>query len=97
MIGLEILVKIVPTKRYEFLQTFELMVQRKPKMPEMSGRAGQSLFEKSDEPNCFLWMEEWRSAEKLASYRKSDHFRSLLGAVDVLGHLVSIRTHEIKE
>lgn len=97
MIGLEILVKIVPTKRYEFLQTFALMVRRKPKMPEMSHRVGQSLFENTDEPNCFLWMEEWTSADKLASYRKSDHFRSLLGAVDVLGHLVNIRTYEIKE
>ena len=69
MIGLEILIKISPGKRYEFLQTFVLVAQSKAKMqPEVSHRASQTLFEKTDEPNCFLWMEEWSSADKLASY-----------------------------
>ena len=97
MVGLEILVKISPGKRYEFLQTFALMARRKSVIPEVSHRTGQTLFEKIEEPNCFLWLEEWDSADRLASYRKSDHFRSLIGAVDVLGQLIRIRTHDIKE
>lgn len=97
MVGLEVLVKISPGKRHEFLQTFALMAKRKSIMVEMRHRARQTLFEKTDEPNCFLWTEEWDSAEKLAFYRKSDQFRSLLGAVDVLGRLVRIKTYEIKE
>ncbi len=97
MVGLEILLKISPEKRYEFLQTFALMVQRKSVAPGTRHRTSRSLFEKIDEPNCFLWTEEWDTADRLASYRRSDHFKSLLGAVDVLGRLIRIRTHDIKE
>jgi quinol monooxygenase YgiN len=97
MVGLEILLKISPEKRYEFLQTFALMAQRKSVAPGMRHRTSRALFEKMDEPNCFLWKEEWDTADRLASYRQSDHFKSLLGAVDVLGQLIRIRTHDIKE
>lgn len=97
MVGLEVLVKIHPGKRHEFLHTFSLMAKMKPVRAEMRHRIRQALFENTGEPNCFLWTEEWDSAERLALYRESDHFRSLLGAVDVLGSLVRIKTYELKE
>jgi quinol monooxygenase YgiN len=89
MIGLEILVKIQPEKRYEFLQTFEILTQANHKARDC---IEQTLFEKSNEPNSFLWIEDWKNSESLESYRQTEKFRSLLGAIDVLGSLVKIRT-----
>ena len=89
MVGLEILVKIQPEKRYEFLQTFEIMTQSTRKARDC---IRQTLFEKSNEPNAFLWIEDWKNRESLESYRQTEKFRSLLGAIDVLGSLLKIRT-----
>jgi quinol monooxygenase YgiN len=94
MVGLEILAKIQPKKRYEFLQTFELMTQSNHKARNC---IRQTLFEKSNEPNSFLWIEEWKNNESLESYRQTEKFRSLLGAIDVLGSLVKIRTFTLIE
>ena len=94
MVGLEILVKIQPEKRFEFIQTFEFMTRSNHKA---RGCIGQTLFEKSNEPNSFLWMEEWKNNESLGSYRQTERFRSLLGAIDVLGSLVKIRTFTLIE
>jgi len=50
MVGLEILAKIQPKKRYEFLQTFELMTQSNHKARAASdrrflkGRMNPTLF-----------------------------------------------------
>jgi quinol monooxygenase YgiN len=89
MVGLEILVKIQPEKRFEFIQTFEFMTQTSYKARDC---IEQTLFEKSNEPNSFLWIEDWKNNESLESYRQTEKFRSLLGAIDVLGSLVKIRT-----
>ena len=89
MVGLEILVKIQPDKRFEFIQTFDLMTQSNRKARNC---IGQTLFEKSNETNSFLWVEDWKNRESLESYRQTEKFRSLLGAIDVLGSLVKIRT-----
>lgn len=88
MVGLEILVKIQPEKRFEFLQAFELLIQ-----PNASTRdcIEQTLFEKTGEPNAFLWREDWKNDESLEARRQTEQFRSLLGAVEILGTLVMIR------
>ena len=51
MVSLEILAKIQPGKRYEFLQTFEILTQANRKARYC---IEQTLFEKSNEPNSFL-------------------------------------------
>ncbi len=94
MVGLEILVKIQPEKRFEFIQAFGLMTQSNHKA---SGCIEQTMFEKSNEPNVFLWIEEWKNSESLTSYRQTERFRSLLGAIDVLGSLLKIRTFSLIE
>jgi quinol monooxygenase YgiN len=94
MVGLEILVKIQPAKRFEFIQAFELLTQSKHKARNCTG---QALFEKIEEPNAFLWMEDWKNNESLESYRRTEQFRSLLGAVEVLGSLIKIRTFTLTE
>jgi quinol monooxygenase YgiN len=57
----------------------------------------QTLFEKSNESNSFLWIEEWKNNESLESYRQTDKFRSLLGAMEVLGSLIKIRMFTLAE
>jgi quinol monooxygenase YgiN len=94
MVGLEILAKIQPQNRYEFLQTFEILTQTNHKARDC---IKQTLFEKSNESNSFLWIEEWKNSESLESYRQTDRFRSLLGAMEVLGSLIKIRTFTLKE
>ncbi len=94
MVGLEILVKIQPAKRFEFIQAFELLTQPKHKSRNC---IGQALFEKIEEPNAFLWMEDWKNGESLESYRRTEQFRALLGAVEVLGSLIKIRTFTLTE
>jgi quinol monooxygenase YgiN len=89
MVGLEIQVKIQPEKRYEFLQALETLTQTNRKTRDC---IEQTLFEKSNEANAFLWVEDWKNSESLESYRQTEKFRSLLGAIDVLGSLVKIRT-----
>jgi len=94
MVGLETLVKIQPEKRVEFLQAFELLTQ-----PSRNTRncIEQTLFEKTGEPNAFLWKENWKTEESLSAYRQTEQFRSLLGAVEVLGTLVKIRKVTLTE
>ncbi len=88
MVGLEILAKIQPEKRFEFLQAFELLTQTNTNTRDCIER---TLFEKTVEPNAFLWREEWENDESLNAHRQTEQFRSLLGAVDVLGTLIGIR------
>jgi quinol monooxygenase YgiN len=94
MVSLEILAKIQPGKRYEFLQTFEILTQANHKARDC---IEQTLFEKSNEPNSFLWIEDWKNSESLESYRQTEKFRSLLGAMEVLGSLIKIRTFILTE
>ncbi len=87
MVGLEILVKIQPEKRFEFLQAFELLTQ-----PNRNSQCiEQTLFEKAGEPNAFLWREDWENDESLNTYQQTELFSSLLGAVEVLGTMIMIR------
>lgn len=92
MVGLEISVKIQPEKRVEFLQAVELLTQPNP---NTRGCTEQTLFEKTGEPNMFLWREDWENNKSLDAHRQTQQFRSLLGAVEVLGTLIRIRKFTI--
>jgi quinol monooxygenase YgiN len=94
MVGLEILIKIQPEKRFEFLQTFELLIQQKNKHQDC---IEQTLFEKAGEPNVFVWQEDWKDETSLKAYRQTERFRSLLGAIEVLGSLIKIRKISLTE
>ena len=94
MIGLEILVKIQPEKRAEFLQVFD-MLKTIDHLEER--RVTLELFEQIKEPNTFLWLEHWNNGESLAGYYEENKFRALMGAIDVLGQLIQKREFFIKE
>jgi quinol monooxygenase YgiN len=83
VVGLELRISIKPEKRTEFLHMRE-MLQRKVQ-PE--GCVDQKIYEEVDGSNHFLWSERWIEKDPLDEYMKSEDFRMLLGAVEVLGEL----------
>ena len=91
MHGLELRIRIKPDKRMEFLQMRE-MLQGKERSPNC---VDQKIYEEVDGSNSFLWTERWKSKSPLVKYMKSDDFRMLLGAVEVLGELEDMKTVEL--
>ncbi len=89
---LEICVSIKDNKRQEFLQMFELLSGT---AFQINGRTDKRIYEEIKRPNHFLWTEEWNDADSRDNYFHSDRFRSLLGAIQVLGKLDRIRMGEL--
>ena len=76
------------THRRELLQTLEDLRDR--------FAAGEAdcvcdFFEDLSEPNRFMWTEWWTKSEKVDQAMESRRFRTLLGAIKVLGTLESVR------
>ena len=94
MIALEVMFKIYPEKRSEFLLAIDMV--RKTGHPE-ENRSGMELFELVRESNTFLWLEHWEDTEFLNNYCTQNKFRALMGAIDVLGKLIHKRTLLITE
>ncbi len=94
MVGLEIQVRVAKEKRQEFLQTSEFLAQAKDRKDAC---VGQTLFEEVGELNRFLYVEQWTDSDVLESYLASDRFRTLLGAIEVLGKLEDLRIVEFKQ
>ena len=94
MVVLEILVKVDPVKRVEFLQAFE-MVKHIDQLDE--SRIDLKLFEEVQEQNTFLWFEHWDNNESLSSYYRNNKFIAMLGAVEVLGQLIHKRSFSAME
>ena len=90
MVGLKILVQLTKGKRQEFLQAFKFL---KCKSSECMG---QYLYEDSHKDNRFLWMERWTNSKALEAHLKSDYFRSVLGAIEVLGELENLQLVEFR-
>ena len=91
MVGLELRIRIKPEKRTEFLQMRE-MLQRRVRPEDC---VDQKIYEEVDGSNNFLWSERWREKDPLDAYMKSEDFRMLLGAVEVLGELEDMKTVQI--
>ncbi len=93
MVGLEILVQIHSGKRQEFLQTAEWFQNRLTKNRE-DACIDLTVFEAVGNPNHFLWIEKWIDPKSLETYMETDRFRSLLGAIEVLGDLKGLEMVE---
>jgi quinol monooxygenase YgiN len=89
MIGLEIHIDIAPGKRKEFLQTVETLLEERPVAD--SACADRAVFERHGAPDRFLWHENWEDREALEAHLASAEFRTLLGALRVLG-----KTHDLR-
>ncbi len=94
MVGLEMLIRIYPEKRTEFLQAFEMLT-----ILDHLGdrRIDLNLFEQVKEPNVFLWLEHWDNDESLGRYYQEHKFKALMGAVEILGSLIYKRSFLIEE
>ena len=90
MVGLEIQVQLSKEKRREFLQAFEFLACKS------SDCIGQYLYEDLNKDNRFLWMERWTNSNALEAHLKSDHFRSVLGSIEVLGELENLQLVEFR-
>ncbi|NQT69067.1 MAG: antibiotic biosynthesis monooxygenase [Desulfobacteraceae bacterium] len=94
MVGLEIRVLLEKEKRKEFLQAFDLL----SKPPEKDDACvAKNLYENVAEDGRFIWVERWKDLKTLNNYMSSDHYRSLLGAIEVLGELVEMQLFEFKD
>jgi quinol monooxygenase YgiN len=89
MQSLEIRIDVPPEKRREFLIAVESLIERAP--PATAGCRGCRFFERHGSPHDFLWQEDWEERAQLEQRMASGDFRTLLGALRVLG-----RTHEIR-
>lgn len=94
MVGFEILVKINPEKRVEFLQAFEMV---KHIDQQKDSRIELELFEEVQRANTFLWVEHWDNNESLSQYYRNNKFISMMGAIEVLGQLIHKRAFSIIE
>lgn len=94
MVGLEILFKIYPEKRAEFILAFDMM---KTVGLLEKNRVDLELFELVKESNTFLWREHWDNTESLTHYCNENKYRALMGAIDILGNLIHKRTLSIAE
>ena len=94
MVGIEMLVKIYPEKRVEFLQAFDMLTE----LDQLGDRRiDLELFEQIKEPNTFLWFEHWDNDESLTRYYQENKFKAVMGAIDIMGVLIKKRTFFIKE
>jgi quinol monooxygenase YgiN len=91
VVGLNIGVRVPKEKRREFLQGFEFLAKV---CDQNDACISQSLFEDVNEMNRFLWIEQWSDIGLLKVHLRSSQFRSLLGAIEVLGELEGIRMVE---
>ena len=71
MVGIELLIKISPDKRVEFLQAFDMLKQ----LDQLGdNRVDLELFEQIKEPNTFLWLEHWDNTESLKHYYQDNRY-----------------------
>lgn len=94
MIGLELSVRSDAGHRTELLQTLQNLCSE-----QLSDAAGAEcrVFEDLCRSDHFLWLQWWRSSGQLEDHMRSVAFRTLLGAIKVLGTLESARIVELQD
>ena len=94
MFGLQIMVTIKSGNRKEFIQAIDMLCS---KQGIHRDRADDYIFEAVDTPNRFFYLKQWTDRRLLENFLKSDRFRALLGAIQVLGKLTTIQIVELEE
>jgi len=84
-VGIEVLLKIPPENRREFIQSFKVLPQYNSCRDNC---VFHMLLEDVSEMNLFLWVEHWVDKKALEKYLLSDQFKTILGAIDALGELI---------
>lgn len=94
MTGLELAVQSDSIHRLELLQSLQNLAR------EALGEGVCQecrVFEDLNGSGRFLWSQWWRSENHLEQHLQSVAFRTLLGAIKVLGTLESARTVELQD
>ena len=89
MYTLRLLARVPAEKRQEFLDSLESL----SKSREIGFRR-KLLFEDVSDETHFCWMGDSDSKEDLEAFMRSDAFRALRGAAQVLGTLEELRIVE---
>jgi quinol monooxygenase YgiN len=87
-VGLEIEFTIRPDKRTEFLIALDWIRDSNAGEPG----AGIFVYERIGAPNHFLWVARWPSRAALSSHCGNARHKAMLGAMDVLGQVLSVNT-----
>ena len=91
-VGIEVLSKIPPENRREFIQSFKIL----PQYEDCSENCVfHMLFEDVGDMNRFLWVEHWVDKKTLEQYLQSDRFKTILGAIEALGELVHLKRIQV--
>jgi quinol monooxygenase YgiN len=77
-----VLLRVRPGKRDEFLQTVQ-SIQEKLKQEE-TDLTKASLYQDLNDANVFHLIEDWATPEAMERYIRSDRFSVLMGALKVL-------------
>ena len=94
MVGLQIMVTIQSGNRQEFLQAIDMLCSQKA--TDNDG-ADYYIFEAVDTPNRFFYLKQCTDRRLLENFLKTNRFRALLGAIQVLGKLSSIQLVELED
>jgi len=86
--GIEVVLRTSDHHRRELLQTFE---ELRASGADDASPLACDLYEDVTEANRFLWTEWWRLADEAEESMASARFRTLLGAIKVLGTLEVVR------
>ena len=94
MVGLQIVVTIPSGNRQEFLQAIDMLCSQQG---PHSDPADDYIFEAVDTPYRFIYLRQWSDRKSLDNFLKTNRFRALLGAIQVLGQLKTIQLVELEE
>lgn len=94
MAGLQLLIRIDPEKRHEFLHVVELLCKE--------GKKNESLircniYEDIIIRNRFVCIYKSSEAQGLAEHFKSKQFKAFLGAINVLGEQLESTRWDVSE
>ena len=94
MFGIQIQARVNDENRHEFLQACKVLAQLCGKN---SCCVAQALYQDTFNPNVFLWSEQWNDHDSLKTHMQTAGYRSLLGAIEILGELDFIRMVEFRQ
>ena len=84
-VRIQVLSKIPPDKRQEFIQSFKVLPQFED---HKDNCIFYKLFEDVGELNHFMWIEHWTNESAMEKYLQSDQFKTIMGAIETLGELI---------
>ena len=93
MIEMEILVKILPYKRTEFIQATKTICESHT---DTQTTSPFNIYQDLNDENLFYCLGKWESRKLMEAYRQTLSFEMLIGAIQVLGEIQQAQIHDIQ-